>query len=171
MKIALIILAGVVLAVVVIVVIGLLLPERHVVSRSASFRATPEALYALITGPQQWRPDVVSSETLPDTNGKELVRETTSDGRSITYEILDRRPTSSLKRRIATPNLPYSGTWTFSIQPRSGSTVVSITEDGDVYNPIFRFVSRFILGQTHTIDTYLRALGQATGQQIELSGS
>jgi hypothetical protein len=46
--------------------------------------------------------------------------------------------------------------------------IVQITEDGEVYNPVFRFVSRFILGHTRTMDFYLRALGNATGQGIEV---
>jgi hypothetical protein len=33
-----------------------------------------------------------------------------------------------------------------------------ITEEGEVYNPIFRFVSRFIMGHTATIDSYLSAV-------------
>ena len=49
--------------------------------------------------------------------------------------------------------------------------MVRITEDGEVYNPIFRFVSRFVFGQTRMLDAYLRALGQATGQQIEIRES
>ncbi len=34
--------------------------------------------------------------------------------------------------------------------------LVQRTEQGEIYNPVFRFVSRFILGYTRTIDTYLR---------------
>jgi len=97
------------------------------------------------------------------------MRETTRHGKTITYELLDRMPPWSVKRRISTENLPYSGTWTFSLRANDGITIVQITEDGQVYNPVFRFVSRFILGQTHTMDAYLRALGKATGQEIEVT--
>ncbi len=96
------------------------------------------------------------------------MRETTRNGETITYELLDRMPPRSVKRRIATENLPYSGTWTYSLQARDGMTIVQITEDGQVYNPVFRFVSRFILGHTRTMDAYLRALGKATGQEVEV---
>lgn len=153
MRIVLIAAAGVValvLAIVLaIVVIGSLLPKRHVVSRSASYRATPEHLFSLIAGPQNWRPDVLRCEAVPDANGRELMRETTRKGETIVYEILDRVPPTSLKRRIATENLPYSGTWTYSLQRNGESTVVRITEDGQVYNPVFRFVSRFVLPYPH----------------------
>jgi hypothetical protein len=167
-RILLIAAASVLLLVISVVVTGLLLPKRHVASRSASYRATPEKLFALITGPQDWCPDVLHCEAVPDPNGRELMRETTRGGEIVTYELLDRVPTRSLKRRIATENLPYSGTWTYSLQPNGETTVVRITEDGQVYNPVFRFISRFVLGHTRTMDAYLRALGKATGQEVEI---
>jgi hypothetical protein len=160
--------AGIVLLVLAVVVIGSLLPKRHVVSRSASYRATPEHLFSLIAGRQNWRPDVLNYEAVPGDRGREFMRETTRDGETITYELLDRTPPKSLKRRIATDNLPYSGTWTYSLQPDGEITTVRITEDGQVYNPVFRFISRFVLGHTRTMDAYLRALGKATGQEVEV---
>jgi polyketide cyclase/dehydrase/lipid transport protein len=168
MKILLSVGAGVVLLVIAVVVIGSLLPKRHVVSRSASYRATPNQLFRLIAGPQNWRTDVLHCEVVPDANGRELTRETTRDGNTVLYETLDRVPDRSMKRRIATPNLPYSGSWTYSLQPSGESTVVRITEDGEVYNPVFRFMSRFVLGHAHTMDAYLRALGKATGQEVQI---
>ncbi len=96
------------------------------------------------------------------------MRETTRGGETVTYELLDRVPAKSLTRRIATENLPYSGAWTYSLQPDGEITVVRITEDGQVYNPVFRFMSRFVLGHTRTMDAYLRALGKATGQEVEI---
>jgi hypothetical protein len=167
MRILLSIVAGVALLVIAVVVIGSLLPKRHVVAHSASYRTTPGQLFHLIAGPQNWRADVLHSEAVPDANGRELMRETTRDGKTVIYETLDRMPDRSMKRRIATPNLPYSGSWVYSLEPSGESTVVRITEDGEVYNPIFRFMSRFVFGHTHTMDAYLRALGKATGQEVK----
>ena len=160
--------AGVVLLILAVFVTGSLLPKRHTASRSASYRATPERLFSLIAGPQNWRPDVLHCEVVPEANGRELTRETTRGGETITYELSDRIPARSLKRRIATDNLPYSGAWTYSLQPNGELTVVRITEDGQVYNPLFRFMSRFVLGHTRSMDAYLRALGKATGQEVEI---
>jgi len=168
MKITLAIFSGIVLLILGIVVIGALLPKRHVVTRIAAFRATPEQLFALITGPQSWRPDVRRSEVMPDPAGRTILSETTRDGKTIAYELLAVAPPKSLTRRIATPNLPYSGSWTFLLEPGDGITTVRITEDGEVYNPLFRFVSRFILGHTRTLDDYLQALAKATNQDIDI---
>jgi hypothetical protein len=168
MKIVLLVLGAVVVLVAIVVVVGLLLPKSHAASRSAAFRTTPGQLFNLIAGPQSWRPDLLRSEPVADAQGRDLVRETTRNGETITYEILDRTPPTSVTRRIATENLPYSGTWTFSLQPASGETIVRITEHGEVYNPIFRFVSRFVIGHTSTIDAYLNALAKATNQTIQI---
>src|SRR5262249_36910640 len=156
-KIVLAVLACLVLMLLAIIVIGLLLPKKHVASRSALYKAKAEDLYKLIAGPPSWRPEVVRYEPIADAGGRSLARETTRDGQSVTYELLDPAPPFSLKRRIADTNLPYGGTWTFALQTAGESTLVRITEDSEVYNPVFRFVSRFILGHTRTLDSYLQA--------------
>jgi hypothetical protein len=167
MKITVVVLGAIVLLVILVIAVGSLLPKNHVVSRRARYAATPEQLFALISGSQNWRPDVLQSEEYTDARGRRFEKETTRDKTTIDYELLDIAPPRSIKRRIATQNLPYSGTWVFSLQPSGGGTTVSITEEGEVYNPVFRFVSRFILGHTHTIDAYLRALGKTTGQEVQ----
>lgn len=169
MKILLVILAGLVLIVLSIVIIGASLPKAHVASRRAIFQAKQQALFAMIAGPQGWRPDVVSYTPLADPAGRELVSETTRNGETITYELLDKNPPDGIKRRIATKGLPYAGTWTFSLHPSTnGAVEVRITEHGEVYNPLFRFVSRFVIGHNGGLDAYLRSLGAAIGQKAEI---
>lgn len=165
MKIVLILFGVLVLLVLCVVVTGALLPKRHVVARSAVFKASPERLFALIAGGQDWRPDVKSCELFTQ-DGKQFQRETSKHNETILYELQNSHPPSSIERRIATENLPYAGTWSFALTPESGGTRVRITEDGEVYNPIFRFVSKFILGQTATQDAYLKAMGKVTGEEV-----
>jgi hypothetical protein len=40
---------------------------------------------------------------------------------------------------------------------------LSITENGEVYNPAFRFVSRYIMGHAATVDAYLKAVAPKLG--------
>lgn len=168
MKITIIVIVGILLVVAIVIAIGAILPKHHVVSRSARYRATQEKLFALIAGPQNWRPEVLREEVTSNAADRKLVRETTRNGETVTYELLAASPPTSIQRRIASENLPYSGAWTFTLQPYDGATVVRITEEGDVYNPVFRFVSRFILGQDGSINAYLRALGKATGEDVRI---
>jgi hypothetical protein len=167
MKVFLLVLGFILLLVLAVVGIGALLPKHHVATRSATYRATPDQLFALIAGSQSWRPDVLHSETWSDPSGRRMLRETARGGQSMTYEISAVDPPRFLTRRIAAQNLPFAGSWTYALEPSPGGTTVRITEDADIYNPVFRFVTRFILGETRTIDAYLRALGKATGQEVQ----
>jgi hypothetical protein len=60
--------------------------------------------------------------------------------------------------RIADPKLPFGGSWTYEVSAAGSGTELNITENGEVYNPLFRFVSRFIMGHTATIEKYQRDL-------------
>jgi hypothetical protein len=167
MRIALIVVGVLVLLVAGVVVVGSLLPKRHVIARSAVFKASPEKLFALIAGSQDWRPEVKACELISADGGKQFQRETSKRGETVLYEFEESRPPAAIERRIATENLPYGGTWSFVLEPSNGGTQVRITEDGEVYNPLFRFVSKFVLGQTATLDAYLKAMGKATGEDVQ----
>ena len=168
MKLLLMVTSTLFALVLLVVVIGMLLPKAHVASRSAVFKATPEQLFALIDGPQTWRSNVKKYETVSTQDGRRQWRETDDHGQTVTYEAVERHPPALSRTRIVTANLPYSGMWTMNLEPSNGSTVLRITEQGQVYNPLFRFVSRVVIGQTRTIETYLRDLGTAMGQQVEI---
>jgi hypothetical protein len=101
-------------------------------------------------------------ERLPDRDGKASWVETMSGGRIPMYFERMERP-SLLVARIADPSLPFGGTWTYRIAPAAGGSDLAITEDGEVYNPIFRFMSKFVFGHTATLDTFLRNLQAKAG--------
>lgn len=158
MRIALIIVAAIVGLGVVVWIVGSLLPVKHRATRKATFAVPAESLFALITTPAkfpEWRKGVQRVELLPPVNGVAQYREVSSDG-TILYAVVRTIPNRELVTEIADRSLPFGGRWTFAISPATGgATTLSITEDGEVYNPIFRFVSRFILGHHATIDRYL----------------
>ena len=148
---------------ILIVVIGALLPQKHRVSHSASVHTSPETLWDLISGPPNWRHDVTSYQELPSQNGHRMWRETDKHNQTITYEAVESIPPRRMVTRIADPKLPFGGTWTYEITSAGNDSTLTITEDGEVYNPIFRFVSRFIIGHSATIDAYMKALHAKLG--------
>lgn len=166
-KILLVVLALFVLSIIIIVLVGAMLPKQHTATRSAIVKATPEQVFALISGPQDWRTDLKNYSYF-DESGRHMIRETDTHGQAITYEIVQSQPPTLLKRRIADKSLPFGGSWTWQIQPRGSDSNVTITEDGEVYNPVFRFVSKFIMGHTRTLDIYLAMLtGAAQNQKAQ----
>jgi uncharacterized protein YndB with AHSA1/START domain len=161
MRIALIILGAFAVLVIIVVAVGLSLPVKHSAVGEARFRQSPAEIFAVIIDVKNfptWRPSVKNAEMLPDSAGRKRFRETGSDG-SILYEIEQAAPNTRLVTRIADRSLPFGGSWTYELIPDGDSTILRITEDGEVYNPIFRFVSRFVMGHTATINRYLRDLG------------
>jgi uncharacterized protein YndB with AHSA1/START domain len=151
--------------VLIVLLVGWSLPVKHTATGEATFKSSPDSLYQVITDVDrfpQWRSSVKSAERLPDGAGKKRFREVGSDG-TILYEVDSAVPGQRLVTKIADRSLPFGGSWTFELIPRGDSTTLRITEDGEVYNPIFRFVSRFVFGHTATIDKYLADVRKVTG--------
>lgn len=163
------IVAGVIVALIVlIVVIGSILPRDHVATVSARISATPANVWATITQPDRfttWRSDLVRVEMLPPAPSGASWREHSSKG-TMTMVVESAESPKRMVTRIADKDLPFGGRWEYDIVPDGPeATRVTITERGWVSNPIFRFVSRFVMGHTATIDAYLRALGKHFGTE------
>lgn len=163
---------GILAALVAIVaLIGVLLPKAHSATRSARFQQSPEAVWRAITDIEafpSWREGLKSVERLPDRDGRPAWRETDKHGQAISFEIIESDAPRKLVGRIAGPKLPFGGTWTYQVAPAAGGSVLTITENGEIYNPIFRFLARFVFGYTTTIETYLRSLGKKFGEDVKL---
>jgi hypothetical protein len=139
---------------VTVALIGAALPKEHVASRKILLRASPEDVFALIAGPSDWRG--LKYEVL--TQAPLKWREIDSRGDAITYERVETIAPRRIVNRIADPKLPFGGSWTYEIAPSGNGTELTITENGEVYNPLFRFVSRFVMGHQATIEKYQRDL-------------
>ena len=157
MRYLLIVVGVLVVLIACIVIVGWFLPVRHHVSRSIVLRATPEEVHALLTDVKNypaWRDGVDSVEPVAATGGSPKFREHGKDG-AILYEVLRDEPRHRVTR-IADPELPFGGQWTYELLPEPSGTRLRITEDGEVYNPVFRFVSRFVMGHARTIEQFLQ---------------
>lgn len=149
-------------------VIGILLPKAHVATRAANFQQSPEELFALISGPQGWRPELAKAEEVKNPGGPRMWREYSRHGDSVTFEETASEPPRLYQTRIADKNLPFGGTWTWRLTRAATGTDVRITENGEVYNPVFRFVSRFILGYSKTMDDYLHGMAKQLNESISV---
>jgi uncharacterized protein YndB with AHSA1/START domain len=156
--------------VVVIVVIGWLLPRDHVASRAGRYHQPPQAIWTAITDVDampSWREGLKGVKRLPDRNGLPAHVEITSMG-EIPLETVEMTPPRKLVGRIADSNLAFGGTWTFEIMPTADGATLRITENGYVTNPLFRLMSRFVLGYTGEIEKYLRSLAKKFGEPPQI---
>jgi Polyketide cyclase / dehydrase and lipid transport len=158
LKIVLLVAAILVTAAFVVVLIGFLLPKQHVASRAIALHRKPEDVFQLISdfkAAPSWRSDVQDVELLSPADGHICYREKGKHG-AITMEVVESSPPSRMIARIADKGLPFGGMWIFDISPTPEGCRLNITERGEIYNPVFRFVSRFLVGYHRTLDTYLQ---------------
>jgi Polyketide cyclase / dehydrase and lipid transport len=160
MKWMLIAAAVIMMMAVIALSIGWTLPVAHVASRSAALPATPERIWSVISDVSAypaWRSDVKKVERLPDRGGQPAWVEEGGSGR-LTFVVERSEPERTLIVRIADRSLPFGGAWVYEIAPREGGCTLTITEQGEIYNPLFRFMARFVFGYEATMAAYLDAL-------------
>ena len=128
------------LAVLAVLVLGALglgawLPAAHVATRTKRLPARPGIVWGLINDPVA----------------------TKGWGGDVKTEVVEQDAPRLLVTKIVGESA-YGGTWTFEIAPDGHeASTVTITERGEIYNPLFRTVSR-VTGNTRTIDRYLTKL-------------
>lgn len=165
MKWLLIVTSVVVAIALLIAIIGWMLPVAHVATREGSFAAPPDAVWKVITDVDafpSWRSDVKSVERVPGTGKTTWIERGGSETMTFTVDVAD--APHRLVTRIADPKLPFGGTWTYELSSSSaGGTMLRITEHGEIYNPIFRALARFVFGYESTMISYLDALKKKVG--------
>lgn len=168
MKWVILVLAALAGLLLVVTLIGACLPKKHRASRQVTFKQPPELLWKVLTNVDDypsWRPDLTAVEKISEMRHVEIG----ASGR-MTLERVETDPPRRMVLRIVDQNLPFGGTWTYVLAPEGGGTTLGITEDGEVYNPLFRFLSKFVFGHTATLENYLRALGRTFGEEVEIRG-
>jgi Polyketide cyclase / dehydrase and lipid transport len=168
MRILLITVTALLVIAALVLVIGAMLPRQHRATREITLNRSPREIYAVARdfgSAPSWRRNLLQVEWPDAVNGLVRFREVSKDG-SVTYEIVEDTPGEKLVTRIVDRDLGYSGSWTYEFSPAENGTRVRITEDGEVSNILFRFVSRFVFGHTSTLDEYLLALGAKFGENV-----
>jgi uncharacterized membrane protein len=168
MKIALIIVVSFLAIIVLVLIIGAALPRNHVVARHILLHRSPYEIYQSVrdfNAAPSWRADIDRVEMVATTDNHVRFREYAKRG-AVTYDLVEDRPGQRIVTRIADQNLGYSGSWTYTFTKDAAGTRVQVTEAGEVSNILFRFMSRFIFGQSSTIERYLIALGRKFGEDV-----
>jgi hypothetical protein len=129
----------------VIVLVGAMLPRNHVASRSLALRRPVEEVWPV------------------------MMQATAASG--VPVDVVESDPPRRQVTRVKDTEQMFGGTWTITITPSSTGSTLTITEDGWVGNPIFRFVSRYVMGHHATMDGMLKAVAKKFGEQPELSGT
>jgi hypothetical protein len=151
MKWFVIVIGGLTLLIAIVAAIGATLPRNHTASRTLRVRRPPQEAWTAIT-------QAMSASDVP-------------------VDIVESDPPRKLVSKVKETEKMFGGTWTVAIAPVDPSTssgqvasTITITEDGWVGNPIFRFVSRFVMGHHATMDGMLKSVAKQFGEEPSLSG-
>lgn len=137
-------LAVIVGLVVIAAIVGAMLPRDHVASRTLRLRRTPPEVWLAIT-------ELTAASSIP-------------------ADVLERDPPRRLVSRVKETERNFGGTWTIVIAPAPDGSTLTITEAGWVANPIFRFVSRFVIGHHATMDGMLKQIARRFDEEPAITG-
>lgn len=161
---------GLVGLVAAVALIGWTMPREHIASSTVIIQRPPDRVWAVVrdlAAVDTWWPDVQRSERVDDERGREVYRHVQKSGYAMSFVVVESKPPSILVTEIdATSNAPFGGRWTYQIAPMDGGSRVTITEDGWIANPFFRFMANLFLGMHRTMDSYLEALGRHFGEAV-----
>jgi hypothetical protein len=135
---------GLMLVVAGIAAIGSLLPRNHKASRTLRLTRPPTEVWPV------------------------LIQAT--EASDVAVDVLERDPPRRLVTRVTEKEKNFGGTWTLTIAPTPSGSDVTITEHGWVANPIFRFVSSFLIGHHATMDGLLKQVAKTLSEPAALSG-
>lgn len=158
--------SALVLLVIVILVVGLFLPADHVATTRSRIDASPSDVWGQLAdweGWADWQPEITAVETRPDHDGRPVLLVTGGWG-SMLLEVVE----SDEPRRMVTDvdGGAFRGRWTYEIERSDGGSVLKITEEGTISNPLFR--SMMLLHDNHaTMLAFHRALGERLGVAVE----
>ena len=135
---------AIVVLVIAITAVGAMLPREHVASRSMTVHRPPQDVWPVLTG-------VTAQSSVP-------------------VDIIERDPPRRLVTRVKPTEKMFGGTWTCVITPTSTGSIVTVTENGWVPNPLVRFISRYMIGHYATIDATLKETAKQLDERAVLTG-
>ncbi len=152
-----IIAVGLIIGMVAVVwIIGATLPRKHTVSVSKRFETPAETLFKAaidIDGWPKWRSGV---DEVIHLDGPGFRAETISGDDRLAFDFDVDFKQLRMTSNIITEDIPFGGEWIIQVEaiaPKQSR--ITITENGFVDPPIWRFFSKFLIGHKRTAQQFL----------------
>jgi hypothetical protein len=144
MKLIAVVAGGLVALIAVMAIVGAMLPRNHKASRTLRVKRAPADVWPVLM-------QATAASDVP-------------------VDVLESQPPHRLVTRVTEKEQNFGGTWTIAITGDPQGSDVTIAEDGWVANPIFRFVSRVVIGHHATMDGMLKKVAASLNEEAALSG-
>jgi uncharacterized protein YndB with AHSA1/START domain len=147
---------------------GMFVPRHHVVSSTVDLGQPIDTVWSVVSdldGYPTWWLDVKSMERVEE-DGEVTWVQRDAQGQELPIEVAESMAPHRFATTIADEKLPFGGIWKYEMEQINAGTRVTVREEGEIFNPVFRLVSHYVLGYHGTIDRYLRALGSHFNETV-----
>jgi uncharacterized protein YndB with AHSA1/START domain len=140
---------------------GVLLPERHEITRTLTLSRSPDAVWRAITDSgriRAWRNTLMKLEHLPDSAGRARWREIANDGTGTVVTVLEEQPPVHWRvLRQAERRGPVLE-WDCVLERAPSGVALRVTQRGRVPGRAQRFLAQFSSGHAAELERYLLQL-------------
>lgn len=141
---------------------GTLIPEEHTASRTILLSQKPHEVFQVIadyaTMPS-WNSNTVAVKQLDDSaEGNDVWRFEDKRGHYMVLEEVEKHAPTKLVSRIVKTDYPFGGEWVFELRKNEKGTLLTITENGTIANPLLRVFCRYLSGYDKGIKMFEEAL-------------
>ena len=144
--------------VLIVLIVGSFLPEKHSASVKGEFDVPIQKLWTTVSNfsdYSRWRGNLQKVEVLSENSW----RETNEWDDTITFQVIESVENKNMTVEIVDKDLAFGGQWVYQIDSLGvNKTGLSITENGEIYNLAFRFMARFVFGYTMTMEEFVKQL-------------
>jgi len=152
MKIVIILLIVIVAVVIILAIIGRMLPVKHTASQTRSFQSSVDDVWKVASNMNEWK------AWRSDLKKLEITSDSTFKADDVEYSVSNAVPGRSFTTTIITKDLPYGGSWHYAFEKDGHGCKLTVVEMGEVYNPLFRSLSKFVFGHEGNLKAYMNCL-------------
>jgi ribosome-associated toxin RatA of RatAB toxin-antitoxin module len=147
---------------------GLFLPKSHKITKTLFLKYDPENIWVYITNVEhypKWRPsvkkvEVVSTNPAGLTSWQEFYR----FNRHTMFQVTEANPYTDLIIKTADKESYYYNKWSINIKEAENGSLLTITEEGEISNPLFRSIAK-LKGVDQPLTEYINDLKTGLSHQ------
>lgn len=147
--------------IVVCTIWGNKLSEDHIISISFEVPASVDNVWERITDWNkfpEWRDNLKSVEAIPDSQGFPRWKEINRNGNEQRFMFTTMSKPHRTVIQMLNDNRAYKGRWTIGVFAEKDHSIVTVVEEGKIFNPILRVITTKILNRDATIYGYKKSL-------------
>lgn len=142
-------------------VIGARIPRERAFVRTAPMAQSAETVWDVIIDIErhpEWQKSLKTLEVLSRDGNTVRYRSTMKEGFVLEMEEIIYPDRKQVISTIVNKDLPFGGSWDITVAPAAGGSEVTLKSDGYVDSKFWRFILKYVLGESYWCDLFLTEL-------------